>query len=289
VRIDLHSHSTASDGTDSPAQLVAAAGAADLDVVALTDHDTVSGWDDAAAAAQLAGITVVPGAEISCRWHGVSLHLLAYLFDRNDAALLAEMERTRSGRVSRAEIMVAQLATRYPITWPQVQRHASGGTIGRPHIADALVASGVVSSRDEAFDRFLHSRSPYYVPHVAPEPVHAVRLVRAAGGVAVFAHPGAQARGAVVPDSLIGEMAAAGMLGLEVAHRDHDEPTRTRLRALAGELGLLVTGSSDYHGTGKLNRLGENTTSEEAYDAIVAAATSGLVPVNGRLPSAEES
>jgi hypothetical protein len=284
VRIDLHAHSTASDGTDSPAQLVRAAGAAGLDVVALTDHDTVSGWDEAAAAAQVAGITVVPGAEISCRWHGVSLHLLAYLFDRAHAALLAEMERTRGGRTSRAEIMVAQLGTRYPITWPQVQRHASGGTIGRPHIADALVESGVVASRDEAFDQFLHSRSPYYVPHIAPGPVDAVRLVRAAGGVAVFAHPGARGRGEVVPDTVIAEMAANGMVGLEVDHRDHDPPTRARLRELAGDLDLLVTGSSDYHGTGKLNRLGENTTNPEAYDALVAAATSGLVPVDGRLP-----
>ena len=281
MRIDLHAHSTASDGTDAPADLIRAASAAGLDVVALTDHDTVSGWAEALAAAETIGITMVPGVEISCRWQGVSLHLLAFFFDPADAPLLAEMERTRNGRAGRAETMVAQLAADYPISWAQVQRHATGDTVGRPHIADALVESGVVATRDEAFDRLLHSRSAYYVPHAAPEPVAAVGLVRAAGGVAVFAHPGARGRGEVVPDSLIVEMAAAGMAGLEVDHRDHDAPTRARLRDLASRLGLLVTGSSDYHGTGKVNRLGENTTSPEAYAAILAAATSGVAPGGG--------
>jgi predicted metal-dependent phosphoesterase TrpH len=281
VRIDLHAHSTASDGTDPPADLMRAASAAGLDVVALTDHDTVSGWADALAAAETLGITMVPGAEISCRWHGVSLHLLAFLFDPANPDLLAEMERTRAGRAGRAEKMVAQLAADYPISWSQVQEHATGDTVGRPHIADALVESGVVASRDEAFDRLLHSRSPYYIPHAAPGPVDAVRLVGAAGGVSVFAHPGARGRGEVVPDHLIVEMADAGMAGLEVDHRDHDAATRARLRDLAARLALLVTGSSDYHGTGKLNRLGENTTSPEAYAAIVAAATSGVAPVGG--------
>jgi 3',5'-nucleoside bisphosphate phosphatase len=284
VRIDLHAHSTASDGTDAPAEVIKAAGAAGLDVVALTDHDTVAGWDEAAPAAVATGITMVPGAEVSCRWQAVTLHLLAYLFDPRDPALLAEMARTRAGRTGRAQTIVGQLAVDFPITWTQVLRHAAGATVGRPHIADALVESGVVASRDEAFDRLLHSRSPYYVPHPAPAPVEAVRLVRAAGGVSVFAHPGARGRGEVVPDSLIVEMAAAGMAGLEVDHRDHDTATRERLRDLAANLGLLVTGSSDYHGTGKLNRLGENTTSVETFDAIVAAATSGVAPVGRGAP-----
>jgi predicted metal-dependent phosphoesterase TrpH len=274
VRIDLHAHSTASDGTDTPAELIRAASAAGLDVVALTDHDTVSGWDEAVAAAEVAGITVVRGAEISCHWHGVSLHLLAYFFDPQDAALRAEMERTRGGREGRARMMVEMLGAAYPITWDQVRRHASGETVGRPHIADALVESGVVASRDEAFGRLLHSRSAYYVPHAAPDPVTAVRLVRDAGGVCVFAHPGAYRRGEIVPDSLIAEMAATGMSGLEVDHRDHDASTRARLRDVAAALGLVVTGSSDYHGAGKPNRLGEHTTSPEAYEAIIAAGES---------------
>jgi predicted metal-dependent phosphoesterase TrpH len=273
VRIDLHTHSTASDGTDSPDRLIEAAAAADLDVVAITDHDTTSGWAEAVEAARRSDIVLVRGAEVSCRWEGISLHLLGYLFDPSNAPLAKEMETVRDDRVARLRHMVDSIATEHDITWAQVERHAGGDSVGRPHIADALVESGVVASRDEAFEELLHNRSRHYRPHIAPDPINAVRLVRDAGGVPVFAHPGARGRGHVVPDSLIAEMAAAGLGGLEVDHRDHDPLTRDRLRALASDLGLLVTGSSDYHGAGKLNRLGENLTSPAAYDAIVSAAT----------------
>ena len=234
-RVDLHTHSTASDGTDSPTELVHAAARAGLDVVALTDHDTVAGWADAAAAASAAGLTLIRGTELSCHADGISLHLLGYLFRPDDPALRAEMARARDDRVPRAQAMVEKLAAAgYPITWQIVEALVpDGGTVGRPHVADALVAGGVVPSRSAAFEQLLHADGPFYVPHYTLEAVRAIRLVRAAGGVTVFAHPGARRRGRIVGDDVIHVMADAGLDGLEVDHRDHDEATREHLRALA--------------------------------------------------------
>ena len=269
--IDLHTHSTASDGTDAPGQVMEAAAAAGLTVVALTDHDTAAGWDEAAASAARVGVALVRGAEISTVSDHVSVHLLAYLHDPTHPALVAELERTRASRLTRLERMAGLLGEDYPITWDDVLAQTGpGATVGRPHLADALVAAGVVATRDEAFATMLRPGTRYYVPHFAPDAVAAVHAVRAAGGVPVFAHPGASQRGRVVPEERIEELAAAGLVGLEVDHRDHDEPTRARLRDLAGALGLLVTGSSDYHGAGKPNRLGENTTSADVLAQIEA-------------------
>ncbi|MGZ4730492.1 MAG: PHP domain-containing protein [Acidimicrobiales bacterium] len=272
--IDLHTHSFVSDGTDSPAELMRAARDAGLDVVALTDHDTTGGWADAAAALP-DGLTLVPGAEICCALRGVSLHLLAYLFDPEDEALRAEMSRAHDDRVPRAREIVRLLGEAgHPISWQDVEDQIEpGATVGRPHIADALVAAGVASSRDAAFADLLHNRGPFYVRHYAVDPVRAVQLVRGAGGVPVFAHPAASRRGRIVGDEVIAAMAAAGLGGLEVDHRDHPPEQRGRLRGLARDLGLLVTGSSDYHGDGKPNRLGENTTSPEAFAALVEQAS----------------
>ena len=277
MRIDLHTHSFASDGTESPGDLVRAAAAAGLDAVALTDHDTTQGWAEAARAAREAGIALVPGIEVSTRTDdGISVHVLGYLFDPADPALLAELDASRESRVGRARTMVDRLAQDYPITWDDVLAQASeGATIGRPHIADALVANGVVPDRSAAFADLLHSRSRYHVPHYAPHPVEAVRLLRRAGGVAVMAHPFAAQRGRVVADPVVEEMAAAGLAGLEANHRDHDEPARSHALDLANRLGLLVTGSSDYHGTGKPNRLGENLTEPAVLEQIEALASSG--------------
>ncbi|WP_425954915.1 PHP domain-containing protein [Xylanimonas sp. McL0601] len=267
--IDLHTHSTASDGRDAPGRVVEAAAAVGLTVVALTDHDTTAGWAEAAEAAARTGVALVRGAEISTVSDRVSVHLLAYLHDPAHPVLVAELERTRASRLTRLERMAGLLAEDYPITWDDVLAQTGpGATVGRPHLADALVAAGVVATRDEAFATMLRPGTRYYVPHSAPDAVAAVRAVLAAGGVPVFAHPGASQRGRVVPEERIEELAAAGLAGLEVDHRDHDEPTRKRLRDLARTLGLLVTGSSDYHGAGKPNRLGENTTSAEALAQI---------------------
>jgi 3',5'-nucleoside bisphosphate phosphatase len=219
-------------------------------------------------------VELVPGTELSCVADGVSLHLLAYLFRPGDPALRAEMTRTRDDRVPRAQAMVRALAADgYPITWTDVLAQAGDtATVGRPHVADALVAAGVVPDRDAAFNGLLHSAGPYHLPHYAIDAVRAVELVRAAGGVTVFAHPGAHRRGRIVGDEVIHRLADAGLDGLEVGHRDHDADTQARLRRLAERLGLLVTGSSDYHGAGRGNRLGEHLTDPHVYDALVARA-----------------
>jgi len=207
--------------------------------------------------------------ELSCRAGRTSVHLLTYLHDPEHEALLAEGEATRESRLHRAHRMVALLAEDYPITWADVEaRTEPGTTVGRPHIADALVDLGVVPDRSAAFDTVLSAHARYYVPHHAPDAVRSVELVRAAGGVPVLAHPGASQRGAVVPDDVIRAMADAGLAGLEVDHRDHSRSQRERLRDLAHSIGLLVTGSSDYHGAGKPNRLGEHTTAPEVLTAI---------------------
>lgn len=281
MRIDLHCHSTASDGTDTPAELMRNAAAAGLDVVALTDHDTTRGYAEAIAALP-AGLTLVPGAELSCRVDGVSMHMLAYLFDPEEPALLAERELVRDDRVPRAKGMVARLnELGVPVTWEQVERIAAGGSVGRPHVASALVELGVVETVSDAFtEEWLADGGRAYVAKHETDPFEAIRLVKAAGGVCVFAHPAAAKRGRTVPESAIAEMAAAGLDGIEVDHMDHDAETRERLRGLAKDLGLLVTGSSDYHGSRKTVALGAYTTDPEVYGEITRRAT-GAFPVPG--------
>ncbi|MEV4616002.1 PHP domain-containing protein [Kitasatospora sp. NPDC049258] len=282
MRIDLHAHSNASDGTDSPAELVAAAVAAGLDVVALTDHDTVAGHAEAAEALTGTRLTLVPGAELSCHTDGVSLHLLAYLFDPAEPAFAAERELVRNDRFRRGRAIVERCRELgAPISWEQVERIAGAGSVGRPHIASALVEAGVVATVSDAFTaEWLANGGRADVRKHETDPVTAVRLVRAAGGVPVFAHPGAAKRGDTVSDQVIADLAAAGLAALEVDHTDHDEPTRARLRGLAAELGLLTTGSSDYHGHRKTVRLGEYTTDPAVYEALVAQAT-GARPLTG--------
>lgn len=279
MRIDLHAHSNVSDGTEPPAVVMQAAGAAKLDVVALTDHDTTDGWAQASEAALLAGVAFVPGMEISCRTaQGISVHLLSYLHDPAHPGLLEEITKAKDARLTRAEHMVTLLAEDYPLTWDDVIHHvAPGATLGRPHIADALVAAGVVSDRSEAFSSILTSRSRYFVQHYAPDPAFAVELVRAAGGVPVFAHPVASARGRIVKEQTYQEMIDAGLAGLEIDHRDNPEEGRGFLRGLAERHDLLVTGSSDYHGTGKPNRLGENLTAPEMLVRIEEMGTGSSV------------
>ncbi len=271
VVADLHAHSSASDGTETPGRLVASAARAGLDVVALTDHDTTSGWDEAVAASAATGVALVRGVEISCHHRGTSVHLLSYLHDPAAPGLLAEMERSRASRLARAELMVERIGADLPLTWDDVLAQVDGdATVGRPHLADALVAKGLVRDRGHAFATVLSTRSPYFVGHRAPDAVDAVRLVRAAGGVPVFAHPRAVLRGRVVGDDVVEELAAAGLAGLEAHHRDHTPEATAALVDLAGALGLLVTGSSDYHGTGKVNRLGEHTTDPGVLEAVEA-------------------
>lgn len=279
--IDLHAHSSVSDGTETPAEVVAAAVAAGLDALALTDHDSTAGWQSAFEAARGTGITIVPGIELSTQLDFASVHLLGYLIDPRNAALLAELQRIRDERLGRAESMVGRIAKDYDLTWDDVLAQTMpGATIGRPHIADALVAKGIVSDRSAAFQTILHWRGGYYQPHEAPLPIEGVRLIREAGGVPVIAHPGARGPNRLFDEERIRQIVDAGLLGVEVHHRDNSPQAQARWSDIARRYGLIVTGSSDYHGAGKPNRLGENTTEPEQYQRIVDAAT-GSAPVTG--------
>lgn len=266
---DLHVHSKISDGTQSVKDLVQEIAETGLDGFALTDHDTTAGWSEADQTAQKLGLDFVAGMEISCAGHGVSIHLLSYLHDPTYQPLLQEIARARKSRIHRAQRMVTLLSEDYPIDWDDVmEQTGEGATVGRPHIADALVAAGAVENRSEAFASILTPQSRYYVSHYAVNPVEAVRLVRAAGGVPVMAHPRARSRGRIASAELIEEMIDAGLAGLEVHHRDNSLEDQKWLHSIAFEHDLLVTGSSDYHGAGKPNRLGENTTDRHTVQRI---------------------
>lgn len=285
MRIDLHTHSTASDGTDTPAELIRAAAARGIDVIAITDHDTTAGWDEAFAG-RAPGVTVVPGVEFSCVHHPpegrrISLHLLGYFLDADDAALQDEWARLRHERRERGRRMVETLAADgYPISWEQVRRLAPSGVIGRPHIGRALVDAGVVPDVDTAFRELLSARQKYYVRKADTDVFEALRLIRAAGGLPVFAHPRATRRGPTVDDAVVAEMAAAGLVGLEVDHPDQGPDDRAHAARLARELNLLPTGSSDYHGRNKTTALGADLTAPEVYEQLLAL-PAAIGPVAG--------
>ncbi|OZM75165.1 phosphatase [Amycolatopsis antarctica] len=278
VRIDLHTHSAVSDGTDSPAELVATAARAGLDVVALTDHDTTAGWDEAAAALP-PGLTLVSGAELSCvsstgTGFGISVHLLAYLFDPESPAIVAEQTRLRAERRARLHAMAGRMAADgLPVDADELLASLPADSpAGRPHLAQALMRAGLVNSVDEAFARFLGNGSGYYVGRADTPVETAIEMIAEAGGVTVLAHPFARSRGRTVTPEVIGSLAGHGLGGLEVDHPDHDATTRETVAGLARELGLLRTGSSDYHGTNKTIGIGAETTDPEQFEALVARA-----------------
>lgn len=272
--IDLHAHSAVSDGTETPSQLIRAAVEAGLGTIALTDHDSTAGWHEALTAAAGTGLTVIPGMELSTNYGPASVHMLAYLFDPLDGAVVAETARIRDGRLHRAERIVERIAADYPLTWEDVLAEATDeSTLGRPHIADALVRKGVVPNRSAAFQSILHWRSGYYEKYYAPSPLDGVRMIVAAGGVPVLAHPATHGRYRPMTDDVIRSLADEGLFGLEVDHRDNTEEGKAELRRIAARYGLEITGASDYHGEGKPNRLAENTTSPEVLEKLVARAT----------------
>jgi hypothetical protein len=271
VRIDLHVHSSASDGTDPPAEVIYRAATAGLDVVALTDHDTVAGLDEARAALP-PGLTLVPGMELSCFSEERSIHMLAYLFDPEDPALSAETALIRDDRIHRARAMVARLAgLGAPVTWEHVTGIAGDAVVGRPHIARALAEAGVVETPADAFtSEWIGDGGRAHVGRYAPDPARAIALVRAAGGVPVLAHP--RSPGYEISDEVIARLAAVGLAGVEVFHPDHDDAERQRLTALAISLDLTITGGSDDHGSFSASGLGSETTPLEEYERLLSQA-----------------
>ncbi len=277
--IDIHTHTTCSDGTDTPRELVNKAIVQGLEILGISDHDTTSGW--AEATESLRGtLKLVLGSEISCLTNdGVSVHMLGLLFDPEYKEMQQVLEETRDGRLPRMRKMIEKMrAEGIDISIQDVElAMPAGATMGRPHLADALVAKKIVKSRDEAFVDLLHNESRFYVSHAAPTPVEAISLIRRAGGVAVIAHPFASHRGQILNPDDFGELVAAGLNGIEVDHRDQNPDERSMLRAIAHELDLVVTGSSDYHGTGKLNSLAENHTHREQWEKLESQANARRV------------
>ena len=290
MRADLHVHSNASDGTDPPAEVMRRSARAGLDAVALTDHDTVAGHAQARQALP-GSLILVPGMELSCRLDGPSrgqpqrsqqsLHLLAYLFDPDDPELAAETRRIRADRVLRARAMVDRLVgLGVPITWDDVAAIAGAAVVGRPHIARAMAASGAIASPAQAFTPdWIADGGRAYVGRYALDPFRAIALVRAAGGVAVLAHPRAD-RALLVDDTQIADLAAAGLAGVEVFHPDQPESEQASLLGLTRDLGLVATGGSDDHGSLTGHRIGSHTTAAGAYQRLISQAT-GAKPVTG--------
>ena len=275
MRIDLHTHSNRSDGTDSPAELVEKAKAAGLDIVAITDHDSTAGWDEAQAAADRVGITLVRGIEISTMLDGVSVHLLGYGFDPADTSLLSELDRILTGRDQRLPQLLDQLAEHdmHLTEDDVVAQSGHAAASGRPHVADAMIAAGYVADRDEAFRDWLYDDGPAYVERYGAPLREAIDLVRDAGGVSVVAHPWARRGARVLTPDVIAEFAGQGLTGIEVDHNNHRDDVRSELRSLAADLGLVITGSSDYHGTGKGPEfhLGAHTTAPAEYERLMDA------------------
>jgi predicted metal-dependent phosphoesterase TrpH len=287
MAIDLHTHSDRSDGTQSPRELVDAANRLGLEAIALTDHDTTEGWDEAREAAETIGMGLIPGLEISCRYRGGGVHLLAYFVDPRYGPLLTELDRILDGRNSRLPAIVARLRDLGIDVTAKDVRHLSGSAaaMGRPHVADALVAKGVCTNRDEAFRRFLSPGRPAYVDRYAADLVEMIRVVVEAGGVPVIAHPWRRNSTAVLGDQALGTLAANGLAGVEIDHPDHDEWARARLRRIATDLDLVITGSSDCHGAGKGSRfaLGSNSTARTELDRLVGLA--GAAAARARRPA----
>jgi hypothetical protein len=272
--IDLHTHSLASDGTDTPGELINKAHARGISVLGLMDHDTIAGWDEATSYLR-PGMSLVLGSEISCQTSdGTSVHMLGMLFDRENNALAEVLSTTRDNRLTRMNRIIGRLnEAGFEITIEDVLAQlAPGATLGRPHLADALIAKKIVASRDEAFTELLHNNSKYYISHYSPTPEDAIKLIKQAGGVAVIAHPLASLRGRTVSIDSFKSMVEAGLDGIEISHRDQSEDERQLLREVVEQYGIIATGSSDYHGNGKLNELAEFTTTPEDFEAFEAKA-----------------
>lgn len=268
ARYDLHTHSVFSDGTTSPAAIAQLAASLGLGGFALTDHDTAQGWAEGRRGAAEFGIEFLPGMEITTRHDGRSTHLLAYGLDPAHDRLRDALARVRETRVGRAREMVRRLAEDFDLTWEAVAAGEPQRTVGRPHIADALVAAGYFADRGAAFADVLRPGSPYYVSTYAIETTEAIAMVREAGGVSVLAHPAAGRHRHAVDKASLGRFVEAGLWGIELEHPENRAEWIPALEVLAQSHGLWITGASDYHGAGKANRLGERTSTSATWEAI---------------------
>lgn len=278
---DLHTHTVFSDGTYTPRELIEQAQSLGLHGVAITDHDTTAGWQEASQAAQEFGLPLIRGSEITAQDDGVSVHMLAYQYDPNNSTILELFANTRKARLIRTQTMVERISKDFPITWEDVQRQVKEGkrtTIGRPHIADALVAAGVYENRSQAFAGIISASSPYYIPTPSPTTSQVVQAVKQAGGVSVIAHAADPSRNThILSDEQIEHLVLEGLDGLEVWHRGNPSAERERLLTLAQRYELLVTGGSDWHGAGKPNRLGEHVTDDATVHEIVHRGAINLI------------
>jgi predicted metal-dependent phosphoesterase TrpH len=269
--IDLHLHTTASDGTLTPSELVGRARAAGLTTIAITDHDTTAGTRAARDAARTAGLELVPGIEISAVADGRDVHMLGYFIEVESAALATFLEAQRAERLRRIGAMGDRLATLGCAidVAPILAASRAGRSVGRPQIADALVTAGCVASRDEAFARFLEYGAPGFVARCGAGPFDVIDVVHQAGGVVSLAHPGLTRR-----DDLIPSLVARGLDAIEARHSDHDAATEARYRAMAARLGVAATGGSDYHGDvgARAGNLGVVVTPPEDFAALRRAA-----------------
>ena len=263
---DLHSHSNRSDGTLAPADVIELAASRELAGIALTDHDTFDGLAEAGATAAELGLEFVPGIEFSAEYDGASLHVLGYWVDPDDPAIDAELTRLTATRLRRGELIVEKLREMgFDVSIDRVREIAGGGAIGRPHIAQAMVEAGVVADEKEAFERYISDDGAAYVPKHALHPLEALRLIGDAGGVCALAHPAMWRGSDTVPDVLIDEMAAGGMVGIEVDHPDHDQAMRAKYATVADRLGLVPLASSDCHGDRYGRRMGQERTDAATF------------------------
>jgi predicted metal-dependent phosphoesterase TrpH len=269
--IDLHVHTVFSDGTFTPTEAVGLAAERALDVIAITDHDTIEGLPEAFEASARLDVQIVPGVEFSTVHAGEGIHMLAYYMELEDPGFVTELDRLRDDRLTRAERMVQKLqAMGYPVSFERVKQIAGGGTVVRPHVAQAMVEAGVVPTVKDAFsDQFIGSGGPAYVEKHAMDPIEALELIHGAGGVCVLAHPGTWRETDPVPPQLIQELIASGLDGIEALHPEHTPELEARFVSMATEAGILWTGSSDCHGTlYDPVRLGTRTTPPEQFERL---------------------
>ncbi len=271
VRVDLHTHSTASDGVLPPADLVRAAREHGVGVLALTDHDTTDGVAEALDAGRAYRVDVIPGVEINTDVDAYEVHVLGYFIDHTQQEFQRFLGRMRAGRVERAERMVERLcALGVRVEWARVRAIAGTSAVGRPHVARALVEAGRVGSVQEAFERFLSRSGPAYVPRTRLLPEEAVETIRSAGGVPVLAHPGWEASGPVI--ERVPALVARGLCGIEVYYPDHTPAMVSAYLDVVRRYGLIATGGTDFHGGGIATRvaLGSVPVPAEAVAALRA-------------------